>query len=392
MNVLLDGLSADRARLRDLAGRVIRAGDEERSYIARELHDSTAQSLAAMLLELSVVARETHDPATSERLERIRRIAGDVLDEVRMLAQTVHPRVLDDLGLGAALQHLARESEARGTVTIEVDVDETAGEVSPAVSSVLYRVAQEALNNALRHASARRSVLRAGRRDGLARLEVVDDGVGFRVEEAESRRPAMGLFTMRERIALLDGALEIDSAPGRGTRITARVPAVPVAAATCRRPRPTSRRQPNDDHEGGMTTDLIRVVLADDHMVVRAGLKAVLGTAKDIDVVGEAKDGREAVGLVDRFKPDVVVMDLSMAGMDGTTATKEIVRQGREHARPHPDHASRRRTSSSRCSRPGRRGTSSRAPPTANWSMPCGRSRRATSTCGRRRRASSPRD
>lgn len=77
-----------------------------------------------------------------------------------------------------------------------------------------------------------------------------------------------------------------------------------------------------------MTSDLIRVVLADDHAVVRAGLKAVLGTAKDIDVVGEAKDGREAIGLVDRFNPDVVVMDLSMAGMDGSTATKEIVAKG----------------------------------------------------------------
>lgn len=74
-----------------------------------------------------------------------------------------------------------------------------------------------------------------------------------------------------------------------------------------------------------MASDLIRVVLADDHSVVRAGLKAVLGTAKDIDVVGEARDGREAIALVDRFHPDVVVMDLSMAGMDGTTATKEIV-------------------------------------------------------------------
>ncbi|HEX4932906.1 MAG TPA: response regulator transcription factor, partial [Gemmatimonadaceae bacterium] len=77
-----------------------------------------------------------------------------------------------------------------------------------------------------------------------------------------------------------------------------------------------------------MTSDLIRVVLADDHTVVRAGLKAVLGTAKDIDVVGEAKDGREAIALVDRFKPDVVVMDLSMSGMDGTAATKEIVAKG----------------------------------------------------------------
>lgn len=79
-----------------------------------------------------------------------------------------------------------------------------------------------------------------------------------------------------------------------------------------------------------MISDLIRVVLVDDHAVVRAGLKAVLGTAKDIDVVGEAKDGREAIGLVDRFHPDVVVMDLSMTGMDGSAATKEIVAKGGE--------------------------------------------------------------
>lgn len=76
-----------------------------------------------------------------------------------------------------------------------------------------------------------------------------------------------------------------------------------------------------------MTGDLIRVVLADDHTVVRAGLKAVLGTARDIDVVGEAKNGEEALGLVERFHPHVVVMDLSMAGMDGTQATKEIVKR-----------------------------------------------------------------
>ena len=74
-----------------------------------------------------------------------------------------------------------------------------------------------------------------------------------------------------------------------------------------------------------MVSDLIRVVLADDHNVVRTGLKAVLGTAKDIDVVGEAKDGREALTLIERFKPDVVVMDLAMTGMDGLAATQEIV-------------------------------------------------------------------
>lgn len=231
LNVLLDGLAADRARLRELTSRVISAGDEERSHIARELHDSTAQSLAALLMELSVVIRENHDPDEGERLERIRRIASDVLDEVRMLAQTVHPRVLDDLGLGAALQHLSRESEARGSIRIEVVVEDSALEIGPAVSSVLYRVAQEALNNALRHANATCVLMRAAVSGRIARLEVSDDGVGFRTDDADRRRPGMGIFTMRERMALVDGALEIESAPGRGTRVIASVPLLAPARA-----------------------------------------------------------------------------------------------------------------------------------------------------------------
>lgn len=230
-NALLDGLTADRVRLRDLTARVISAGDEERSHIARELHDSTAQSLAALLLELSVVTRETHDPATVERLERIRRIAGDVLDEVRLLSQTAHPRVLDDLGLGAALQHLSREAESRGSIRVEVVVEEAAAGVSQAVSSVLYRVAQEALKNTLRHADASAVLIHASVRDGITRLEISDDGVGFRPVEAERRRPGMGLFTMRERMALVNGTLEVDSAPGRGTRIVASVPLLAPASA-----------------------------------------------------------------------------------------------------------------------------------------------------------------
>lgn len=229
-NALLDGLTSDRARMRSLAAQVISAGDRERAYIARELHDSTAQTLAALLLELSVLASENRDPGLVERIERVRRIVSDVLDEVKLLAHTVHPRVLDDLGLPAAIRLLAREAGERSRA--EVTVEETGGVDSiPVVqTSVLYRVAQEAVNNALRHGKPGHVVLRLGVRDGVARLEVEDDGVGFDIAEAEQRRSGMGLFTMRERAALVGGALEIHSETGRGTRIVAIVPNVPALA------------------------------------------------------------------------------------------------------------------------------------------------------------------
>src|SRR5512142_1767200 len=120
-NILLDGLVSDRARMRALATEVIEVGDRERAVLARELHDSTAQHLAALLLQLSAAARDCTDPALAARLSEMRDSAEEVTEEVRLLSHTVHPRVLDDLGLVAALQKLARES-SKGT-GIDIDID-----------------------------------------------------------------------------------------------------------------------------------------------------------------------------------------------------------------------------------------------------------------------------
>ncbi|HEX6535463.1 MAG TPA: sensor histidine kinase [Gemmatimonadaceae bacterium] len=227
INVLLDGLVSDRARMRRLASQVINAQDEERARIARELHDSTAQTLAALVLQLSAAARDSRDPALAIRLEEIKMMASTALEEVRTLSHTVHPRVLDDLGLAAALEWLARDTRESSTlrVTVATVGDPTA--IPAASSSVLYRVAQEALSNAIRHAmaSAVSIVLRVGA--SAAVLEVADDGRGFDVEEAEARRPGMGLFSMQERVALVDGHLDVTSTPGEGTRVVASVPLVP---------------------------------------------------------------------------------------------------------------------------------------------------------------------
>ena len=233
-NRLLDGLVSDRARLRTLAAEVIRVGDAERARIARELHDSTAQTLAALKLQLAAMAHG--DPTLAARLEPVVELATAALEEVRTLAHVVYPRVLDDLGLPAALQWLARQvsSDAEAPDTV-VDVPEDASPLPLANESraVLYRVAQEALRNAVLHAHARHITVRLAERDGGAELTVADDGSVFDVEAAERRRPGMGLFTRRERVGLVDGRLTIDSAPRRGTRIAAWVPGTgaPPAAA-----------------------------------------------------------------------------------------------------------------------------------------------------------------
>jgi signal transduction histidine kinase len=221
-NTLLDGLITDRARMRALAEEVVAVGDRERAALARELHDSTAQRLAALLLQISAVARDEKDPALAQRLADLRDAAEAMTEEVRMLASTVHPRVLDDLGIVAAVKKLARDTTRASGVKVQVRGPESV-DLPQAVASVLYRVAQESVRNAATHADAGVIDISIQRTPELVALEVTDDGKGFDVDEAMRRRPGMGLFTMRERVSLVDGTFEIRS-NSSGTTVAAAIP------------------------------------------------------------------------------------------------------------------------------------------------------------------------
>ncbi|HUF30129.1 MAG TPA: sensor histidine kinase [Gemmatimonadaceae bacterium] len=225
INLLLDCLVSDRQRMRRLAAEVIRTGDRERARVAHELHDSTAQGLAALVFQLSAMAHDSGEPQIAARLEMLKELASTVMEEVRLLAHDVYPRVLDNLGLNAALQKLAREAgDGDAGLTIDVDADDSARGLSPGVAAVLYQVAKEGVSNAMRHAAPRTIGIKVAATAQSARLEVADDGNGFDLLEAEQPRRGMGLFAMRERLSLVDGELDIISHPGGGTRIIATVP------------------------------------------------------------------------------------------------------------------------------------------------------------------------
>jgi signal transduction histidine kinase len=224
LNTVLDRLTEDRAGLRRLAAQVISAQDEERARVARELHDSTAQTLTAVMLQLGAAAHESNSPELDESFVTMRELVADALEEVRSLSHTMHPRVLDDLGLAAALEWLARQTRTQEQIDVRVVAEDDGSQIPAPVASVLYRIAQEALRNAARHAEARHVELRVSRTADAATLEVVDDGRGFDVKGAEERRPGMGLFSMRERVGLVNGRLTVTSAPARGTHVTATIP------------------------------------------------------------------------------------------------------------------------------------------------------------------------
>ena len=219
-------MNADAARMRALAALTIRAQDDERARVARELHDSTAQSIAALAYQLAAAARDCTDAGMTRRLHEMRELAGDILEEVRSMAHAMHPNVLDDLGLESALEWISRKTEEHTALKVDLQAvsNPDAAALPREAAAALYRVAQESIRNIERHSGARHVHITLLQRPDHVALDIEDDGQGFDLQEAAERRPGMGLFAMRERLGLVDGTLEIDTAPGRGTRIHASVP------------------------------------------------------------------------------------------------------------------------------------------------------------------------
>lgn len=218
-NEMLARLEAERA---DSARRALGAQEAERQRIARELHDEVGQQLTALLLQLAS-ARRGAPADLREALGSADVLARDALEDVRRVARELRPEALDDLGLPSALAALGERLRQQTGLELDQDVASGLPPLTPDEELVVYRVAQEALTNVIRHAGVSRAELALRPRDGELVLEVRDAGAGFDPAAVE----ATGLRGMRERALLVGARLEVESAPGRGTRIRLRVPLPP---------------------------------------------------------------------------------------------------------------------------------------------------------------------
>jgi two-component system sensor histidine kinase UhpB len=207
---------------------IVQAQEEERQRIARELHDEAAQTLTSLLLYLRLLEKSL-DPEDALRIGNLCKLATHALDEIRQLAVDLNPRILDDWGLEAALGRQVDELNAAGTLKTTLQLaGNTSERLRKDLELTFYRVAQEALNNTVRHAHARCAQVVLKREAGWLTLEVQDDGVGFNTGVSQSGRPSgFGLVGMRERLALVRGELVIESQPGKGARVCARAPLCP---------------------------------------------------------------------------------------------------------------------------------------------------------------------
>jgi signal transduction histidine kinase len=216
-NVRLDAeLQARLDELRESRARIVEAGYAERRRVERDLHDGAQQRLVALALQLQLVRSKLQsDPAeASELLDEATQELSGATEELRELARGIHPPVLTDRGLVAALEALAKRAPL--PVTVEANETERAPE---AVEAAAYFVVSEALTNVARHADAGQAVVRVARRDGLLCVEIEDDGAGGADVSTGS-----GLRGLADRVGALDGALEVESPAGRGTTVRARLP------------------------------------------------------------------------------------------------------------------------------------------------------------------------
>ena len=208
---------------RDALRRVVRAQEQERRRLARELHDETGQALASILLGLRSVENASDPAAQREAVARLRELVVTTLHDVRRLAVELRPTALDDFGLVPALGRLA-ESFREGS-RVELEVESHLGEerLPGEVETAVYRIVQEALTNVLKHAGAKHVSILLTRKNGSVSIVIEDDGRGFR--PGETGDSGLGLAGMRERVNLLDGTFAIESSPGKGTTLVVSVPA-----------------------------------------------------------------------------------------------------------------------------------------------------------------------
>jgi len=220
------------AALSELSGRLINAQEEERRRVARELHDDLNQRMALLSIEMEQLGQAIKPRALRRRLESLQSQAREISADIHRLSYKLHPSKLDHLGLGAAIRSLCQELSEAGQLDVELTQDELP-ELPKDITLCVFRIAQEALRNSVKHSGAKTARVTLGYQDHEITLSVSDDGSGFDMYSDAMRR-GLGFTSMRERLRIVNGTMNVQSRPNEGTTIKVSVPLLPkstVAAA-----------------------------------------------------------------------------------------------------------------------------------------------------------------
>jgi PAS domain S-box-containing protein len=326
------------AQLRELASELARAEQHERSRVASILHDHLQQLLVGAKFGTSVLRGQLGEESQRQALQKVDTLLDESLETSRNLTIELSPPILKKGTLAAALQWLVNWMHDKHGLHVHLKTDETLNPQDEGTRILLFESVRELLFNIVKHAGTDSACATLERHNGEhLRIIVADAGAGFdpgRHTSHDRSRGGFGLFSIRERLGLIGGRFEIESIPGEGTQMTLVAPlqlppTEPVASAL-------TDLLPVAQVEAALlqasTSPLatpgepvrIRVLIADDHAVVRDGLARLLEMHTDVEVIGLATDGQHAVELAIHLRPDVILMDVSMPRLNGIDATRRV--------------------------------------------------------------------
>lgn len=318
-------------QLQTLASELIQVEERERRRLAQFLHDDLQQILVAAKMHAEMLRERLKDQEAAPAVDRFADLVQQSIEMSRSLTAELSPPVLYEGSFAAALNWMAREAQEKHGLKVEIHATPDIELARQETRTLLFRSARELLFNVAKYAKVDRAQIHIQRQDGHIRLEVRDEGIGFDPANRASvdGSPAsggFGLFSIRERLAKIGGTLDVVSAPGNGTRVTLLVPDLApdkslapsvehAAMLLTNTPRPMDRSAPA----------AIRVMLVDDHKIVREGLASVLTACEGVEIIGQAGDGQSAIENARQLRPDIIIMDISMPGMNGIEATRRII-------------------------------------------------------------------
>jgi PAS domain S-box-containing protein len=326
-------LERQQKQLRQLASELSHAEQRERRRLAQILHDHLQQLIVAARIQVASLTRDMPRErrlATSVAVQRLDDILDEALAASRSLAVELSPPVLEQAGLLGAFRWLVSRMQMQHAFSVHLHADPTA-QLEPeteAIRCLLFECARELLLNAVKHASvdaAELTLMRSS--DTELKLIVSDSGKGFDPEAIKQRRIdeiGFGLLNIQERLAYFGGRLEIKSAPEQGTQAT-----LTIASAKAS-PVPDTKLAEGAKVKAATLAirdkaTTCRVLIVDDHPVMREGLVSLLEFVGGIEVAGQVADGAEAIAAAERLTPDVVLMDVSLGAMDGIEATERVL-------------------------------------------------------------------
>ncbi len=316
-------------QLRGLTIRLTRTEQHERKRLAAILHDHIQQLIVAAQIQVNRMTRAGDSAGVHASAQSVAAVLQDALEASRSLTVELSPPVLYESGLIGALNWLGARIHEQHGLRMRLCANPAAEPADEEVRFLLFECARELLLNVVKHSGCDRAEVTLARpAQEQIHLSVADNGKGFDPDGLRQQGPeemSFGLFSIQERMAHLGGCMELASAPGQGTSVTLVVPvldgpAPPSSTDTAARELGKRvlqvRRRPKR----------CRVLIVDDHHIVREGLAGLLQIEPDIEVVGEAPDGDRAIALAEALAPDVIVMDVNLGpGIDGIEATRRVL-------------------------------------------------------------------